>query len=142
MKTIIYKVTEADIQAEFYHQARLAGLTIGLETSTNRGRLDLIVMNPERDRVFCIIECKRGEQRINHNSRQTHRYKSFGLDFFIVGTLEDIPLYVAHAISSTQKAGITLLELLTAERLASQRILKRDRPYRPPEMDEDLIIRS
>ncbi len=54
------KVNEAEIQAEFYHQAKLAGLKCRIELVTIAGRLDVaIVSKCGKGIVFCV-EIKRG----------------------------------------------------------------------------------
>lgn len=72
-------VTEATIQAEFYHQAKLIGLNCVMEFSTPCGRLDIAAFNDEWSAVIAIVEVKKGRLSL---TQQIVRYKKIGVPVF------------------------------------------------------------
>lgn len=52
--------TEAELQAEFYHQCRLVGIVCRLELWTRAGIPDCIIATPDNSAALLIVEVKRG----------------------------------------------------------------------------------
>ena len=53
------KLSEANIQAEIYHQLKLLEIPCILEYVINNSRFDIIVLDNKKENILLIIECKR-----------------------------------------------------------------------------------
>ena len=74
---------EANVQAEFYHHARLAERPVALELSTPAGRIDIAVLSVDRSAIVAVVECKRNwKQFKGGKSPQIMRYKRLGLPVY------------------------------------------------------------
>lgn len=93
-KQIAFVQTEAEIQAEFYHQCRLVGILCRLELHTRAGRPDCIIGTKDGNKAAVVVEVKRGATRLDH--RQLARYRWLGLDVFTLCHSEEIPRLVAR----------------------------------------------
>ncbi len=76
-----YVPSEADLLAEFYHRARLAGLEVYLEyklpSSLHRSgemRVDAVVVHGNQ--IICCVAVKREGRSIAQGSRQDRAYRS------------------------------------------------------------------
>ena len=87
----IYRIPEANIQAELYHKLKLEGIESILEYKSDGCKLDLIVVKG-RD-IKCIIEVKSyTKNRLpNYHTKQIEKYKKFNLPIKICGSMSDIP---------------------------------------------------
>jgi len=74
--------SEANVQAEFYHQCRLIGLPVALEVTTPVGRLDVAVLNATGDGCVAIVECKKAACMISAELGQVRRYKKIGVPVY------------------------------------------------------------
>lgn len=70
--------SEANTQAELYHQARRIGLEVALEVVTPFGRLDLVVLSECRKSLHAIVEVKR-TMFAGVGTQQLLRYKQIGV---------------------------------------------------------------
>ena len=77
-----YLHSEALVQAEFYHQCRLAGVPVALEVTTKVGRLDAVVLSECREWALAIVECER--YKANPNTRQLGRYGTLGVPVYVL----------------------------------------------------------
>lgn len=78
---------EANLQAEFYHQARMMQLFCVLELTTSMGRIDCAVLNLECDSIIAIVEFKRG--KIDLKSEQIRRYKNLSVNVYGLNKWDD-----------------------------------------------------
>jgi hypothetical protein len=139
--------TEATIQAEFYHQCRLLGLTCVLEYTTPVGRLDAVVFAEGLSAIIAGVECKRprthsGTRRNEvalENSRQLQRYRSTGITMFTLIRFEDAERLARLIKDMLQSA---TAEPTSLDRVHSTERPKRRRRVRYVEPDEMLLIRS
>jgi len=75
--------SEANLQAEFYHQCKLIGQQCALEVTTRVGRLDIAVLSADRCRILAIVEAKKSHAYFaNGQSAQIQRYKLLGLPVY------------------------------------------------------------
>ena len=79
------RFSEANIQAEFYHECRLLGVNCLLELNTPVGRLDIAILNKDCSAIVAIVEVKRGY--FNLKSNQFERYRSLGVPVYGLGKL-------------------------------------------------------
>lgn len=68
--------SECDLQAEFYHRAKLRGLRCRLEVGSCVGRLDVVVLAKGRTGIYLIVECKRSTKGLC--PMQLSRYRGIG----------------------------------------------------------------
>jgi hypothetical protein len=78
------KDSEANIQAEFYHRARLLGLEVQMEMHTPVGRLDAAILSSDRSHLLAIVECKR--YKISRDAVQIKRYERIGVPVYILSS--------------------------------------------------------
>lgn len=89
------RILEANTQAEFYHQARLAHLPLLLEVVTPCGRLDIAILRPDQSGIVAIVEVKRQGRTIYGESRQIQRYKMIGVPVYGLNTPDNAARLVA-----------------------------------------------
>lgn len=136
------EVSEATIQAEFYHHARLIGLPCELEFHTPVGRLDIAVLSPCRSRLVAIVECKIRSMR---ETPQIRRYKKIGVPVYGLSDFiraEKLALQI-HRLHSDQD-GVALdfiSKMEPSKRRRSRRWRKDPESLRRLVWDEDLNIK-
>lgn len=111
----IKMISEATIQAEFYHQCRLIGLPCVLELSTPRGRLDCVILSADGLRALAIVEVKR---RVMRHTRQIQRYKGFGIPVFGLWQFDraaKLASQLKRQHYDTNAPGITIDAMMNAE---------------------------
>lgn len=91
------KLSEANIQAEFYYHCKNLGIFCVLEYATPIGRLDAAIFSPNAERLVAIIEFKRDVTRVNPQSRQVLRYQKIGVPVYIAASINDAEK-LAHEI--------------------------------------------
>jgi hypothetical protein len=79
-------VSEALIQSEFYHQAKLRNVPCLLTVKTKHGVPDILVMNSTKTEIIAVVEVKRGKELFV--SEQLNRYKELGLPLFKLCSLD------------------------------------------------------
>src|SRR5208282_2566208 len=104
-----FKVAEANIQAEFYHFARLHNLQCLLEFRTPCGRHDITVFNPDFTKLMAIVECK--VYVMGNDTKQLRRYRRVGVKVF---TLFDCTKAERLVISIKDQLG-TMTGVLVSE---------------------------
>lgn len=111
--------TEANIQAEFYHQARLINLPVVLEFRTPVGILDVAILNIMRDGIVAIVECKRSQTpKFNSESWQIKRYKRIGVPVYGLADFERAARLAASIKSKHgNKSGVLLTAIPSILRL-------------------------
>lgn len=105
------KISEADIQAEFYHCCRVLSLACTLEFSTQMGRHDVFILNSDCSLVLAIVECKRPAYKGNGESWQFKRYRLLGVPVYLLHNI-DLCESLAIKIKSEHQTGPLLLEVL------------------------------
>lgn len=91
MRICLY--TEANHQAEFYHQCKVHGIECALEVNTPAGRHDLVVLNAARNAFVAIVECKKTGSHTDPNSWQLTRYRMIGVPVYLLKSGADaLPL--------------------------------------------------
>ena len=135
---------EANVQAEFYHQAKLIGLNCILEWTTPKGRLDIAILNSQETKVFAIIECKRSERPRWKSSRQFARYSKLGVPVLALQKTEDATALARQMLSLTTGVAshsVSVDSILESEK--ERRIARRPKNRRTAYlwMDSDLNIK-
>ena len=111
-----FRLPEANVQAEFYHQARLVGMVCVLEFMSPAGRLDLVVLNDEADRLLCIVECKRETRRSDFDqSAQVARYRQLGVPVLCLMMRDEsaslVKRIMKEFVSNPEHTGVKLSDL-------------------------------
>lgn len=86
--------TECEIQAELYHQCRLAGIKCRLEIHTRCGRPDALICTPDGAAVYLVIECKTDDDKLC--PRQLSRYRGLGIDVMTLCAMHEIPRLISR----------------------------------------------
>lgn len=87
-------LSEALIQAEFYHHCRLLEVPCTLEWQVAVGRLDAIIFDRTWTRCHAIVEVKkRGDQ---FKTRQIARYKKIGVPVYGLASFARAPILAAQ----------------------------------------------
>ncbi len=76
------RCSEANVQAEFYHHARLHNLPVYLELFASVGRIDIAVLCRDRSGIVAVVECKRHGHSVYGDSWQIRRYKKLGVPVY------------------------------------------------------------
>ena len=139
------RLSEANIQAEFYFWAKTLGLPCLLELSTPKGRLDVAIFNSTKTQLLAIVECKRDGCQLNEHSRQMVRYRKIGVPIyglFLPSEAEGLARKIQNELVLTNKSGLSVEDLFELEReKRSKPLPRRNRRIKFVELDEDLIIR-
>ncbi|MCK4500327.1 hypothetical protein KAU11_07510 [Candidatus Babeliales bacterium] len=100
MKFILPKrLSEATIQAEFYSQAKEAGLNIYLEYKHENNRFDAVIY---KDGIIThIIEFKsyKTNKAGKVNTKQINRYKAYGVPVILITRLDQIRGVISFLLS-------------------------------------------
>ncbi len=89
--------TEANLQADFYHQCHTVHLRPYLEYTHNGCRFDCIVI--EEDEIIAIVEVKRIPKAFNKQTQrqlETYRYFSDNTPIFLLTHKDEIHLIIAE----------------------------------------------
>ena len=76
------RLPEANIQAEFYHHAKILGINAVLELSTPVGRLDIAVLDGSGSNLIAVVECKSNDQKVVTKTNQIRRYMQIGVPVY------------------------------------------------------------
>lgn len=136
---------EANLQAEIYHQARLAGLPLALEVTTPAGRHDAVVLNPSHSHLIALIECKRSALSFTGKSSQIERYKRLGLPLYTVSNSDSPALFVQRLITELSgKTGATIAQIEAMDHLKKDRLERRKfrKKSRVRKLDPDLLVKG
>lgn len=143
-----FPISEANIQAEFYHQCRLLGVPCVLEFITPVGRHDACIFSPDFTHLRAIVECKNNRcGMFNPASRQYQRYKSLGVPIYDLCSM-DKALELAALIKTIYCDRYSKPGRLVSEIQALPKQYRSGRNKRRPkrvayiDIDEDLIIRT
>ena len=92
--------SESNLQGEFYHACRMLGLEVALEVTTPAGRLDAVVLTPDRESFLAIVEVKPAAYMFQDGRRpQIQLYKRLGVPVYGLSPEND-----AHKLAATIKA--------------------------------------
>jgi len=106
------RTSEANTQAEFYYQARLAGWPVILEVRTPIGRLDIAVLTRDKSAVIAIVECKRCGRRIYGDSKQVKRYKNIGAPVYGLNNPDNAARLLATILKNhSASSGVTWAQI-------------------------------
>jgi hypothetical protein len=92
MKLIIKnKVSESNIQAEFFCKCREVGLNCYLEYTYENCRFDAVLYDDEKN-IYCIVEFKsyKTDKAEKLNTKQLCRYKKYNLPIIVCTRLDDV----------------------------------------------------
>jgi hypothetical protein len=138
----IIRLPEANIQAEFYHHARLLGFVAILELSTPAGRHDIAILNHEQTHLLAIVECKSNESRRVYHSPQIRRYKQLGVPVFGLADFdraEHLAAQIHRQFIASPSPGISLDDIFAMPKI-KRRLSKAERILR--RVDECLNFRA
>ncbi len=108
---------EATLQAEFYHACRLLDMTAVSELVTPVGRLDVVILSPDKKRLLAIVEVKEFEHSfIGGQSAQIVRYKRLGVPVYGLWIGKD-----PHRLAGNIKAAVQNSEGRPLSELEAQR---------------------
>lgn len=88
------RLSEANIQAEFYRQCKDAGINIYLEYKYQNCIFDAVIYN--NDEIEHIIEFKsyKTTKKPKINTKQLKKYSSFGIHIILITRMESISFVV------------------------------------------------
>jgi type I site-specific restriction endonuclease len=92
MKLIIKnRITESNIQAEFYFSCKMNNINCYLEYKINQCRFDAVIYNNEKE-ILAIIEVKSytTNKEPKRNTKQIKKYSEFALPIFMISRLDQI----------------------------------------------------
>jgi hypothetical protein len=135
-------MSEADIQAEFYHHARLAGVTVTLEYVTPVGRLDIAVLSHDRTRLLAIVECKKAREYMNTQSMQMMRYRSIGVPVLTLTHFDEAKKVLINVVSHLRSEGVALAKVQAMARPIRSPNRKPRIRFKGPEFDECLNVKE
>lgn len=136
------KITEANIQAEFFFWAKTHGLKVILEFKTPVGRLDVAVFNDDLTEIVAIVEVKR--KRVNPLSKQIQRYGTIGVHVYGLWEKDKAEELVLN-IKEIHKTGIgiPLQKVLSMKRLKRRREDRtKPRKFHPLDLCEEINFKS
>jgi len=86
-----YRMSEVNIQAEFYHKCRRRGIRVYLEYKVEHSRFDAVILD-KNDNILFIIEFKIWKRKKDPNriTKQHKKYLKYRIPVLYVGKLEDI----------------------------------------------------
>ena len=116
--------SEANIQAEFYHQARLSGLNCVLEIDTPAGRIDAAIMDESKTAFLCFIECKRDQLPRSFHSPQLARYSKLGVPVLTLSGKQS-PSALVASIAAANYRPIPIQEIAAMSHLKRERLAER-----------------
>lgn len=96
------RISEANIQAEFYHQCKLATVKCYLEYTLDNCRFDAIIYNESNEIVF-IVEFKSYKTFKPEitSTKQIEKYKKHGIQIIMISRIEhvfDVVKKIKHVI--------------------------------------------
>ncbi len=147
-------MSEANIQAEFYHCCKQIGLNCTLEFNTPVGRMDAAIFCEHWVKLLAIVECKHNRSGIVKHTAQIERYKSIGVPVYGVAKL-DRCVNLAKTIQRDCKFGASLTLVMDTMKSAEHydvyagRLKTTPRPRRrlsksihPFDLEEEMIYRN
>lgn len=87
------RISEANIQAEFYKQCKDSGLSVYLEYKLGKSRFDAVIYNETTNRILYIIEIKsyKDINRVpNIHSKQLFKYSQYDVPIILIGRKEKV----------------------------------------------------
>lgn len=133
---MLTNLSEANIQAEFYHHCRLLGIKCVLELSTPVGRLDIAILNQEKTHLLAIIECKKESREIRDYSKQFRKYKTIGVPVIGLNKMCDAETLARRVLVEFITGGIALSDVKSVQRIKSRRRFNPE-----TDLDESIIYR-
>lgn len=98
MKLIIKnRITEANIQAEFYYSCRMNGINCYLEYKINGCRFDAVIYNNEKE-ILAIVEIKSyiTDREPKRNTKQIEKYSLHAIPIFMISRLNQIESVISE----------------------------------------------
>jgi hypothetical protein len=92
MKLIIKsRITEANIQAEFYHSCKMNGINCYLEYKIDGCRFDAVIYDNTNE-ILAIVEIKSyiTDKEPRRNTKQIKKYSLHSLPIFMISRLDQI----------------------------------------------------
>jgi DNA-binding MurR/RpiR family transcriptional regulator len=89
------RITEANIQAEFYHQCRLKGVECYLEYKHEQSRFDAIII--KNNDVVLIVEFKsyKTDKKGKTKTKQLDKYRQYGIPVLLITRMNQIEQVIA-----------------------------------------------
>ncbi|WMX12387.1 hypothetical protein [Aureispira sp. CCB-E] len=85
------KISEANIQAEFYHQCRLYKIPFYLEFKYENSRFDGVVFDTKTHEILIIVEFKsKVKSKKEYNTLQIKKYKKYNLPIIVIDKVSQI----------------------------------------------------
>jgi len=95
------KISEANIQAELYHELRLLNIPAYLQYRIDDCVFDMIILDKKKENIIAIVEVKswskNGKPKIN--GKQYEKYIAYGLPLIYCGGFEYIPTTISAIIN-------------------------------------------
>jgi len=97
------RISESNIQAEFYKQCKDAGLSVYLEYKVSTSRFDAVVYNEVTNRILYIVEIKsyKDSKRIpNIYTKQLTKYSKFNTPILLIGRKEKVKDAIKYILNN------------------------------------------
>lgn len=107
------RISEANVQAEFYHQCKLHRIKCRLEYKYENCRFDCVLYDKNKN-VYAIIEIKNRKRKFapNVNGKQATKYKRFNIPIIYILNYDAIPYAISYLL---QKREILPLKFIVFE---------------------------
>lgn len=86
------RISEANIQAEFYRKCLENKLNCYLEYKYDKCRFDAVLYHKYNKDIYAIVEIKSyiKKQSPNLNTKQLEKYSQYNIPIYVIGRIEDI----------------------------------------------------
>ena len=113
------KITEANIQAEFYHQCRLLKIPCYLEFKFGNSRFDAVIYRPKTYEILIIIEVKNYiKPKKEYNTLQFYKYKKYNLPIIVINNVDSIKESILQVLRILWKNAESVEEKIKIEKQA------------------------
>ena len=92
MKLEYYRISEVSIQAEFFHQCRVANIPCYLGYKYEHSVFDAVIYDKPTREIYCLVEVKSYSKKDKevYIGKQFAKYSRYGLPIFYIVRMEDI----------------------------------------------------
>ncbi len=95
------RISEANIQAEFYRQCKTNNINVYLEYKHEECRFDAVIY--EYDKIVLIVEIKsyKRKRKPNYGTKQMQKYEKYNIPVLLIGRMEEINKTIQYILNVT-----------------------------------------